>query len=189
MRDNVRPRLDETGDDLIIGVREPSLNTGSHPSQRCAKSRLHITWQIEVHQTVGGANLDLRVIVGGGLNQGIQTMLSSDLDDLLYRFQAHFQVGILEELLEYGNDVGSLFGDLAHVFGPDAFLSSELLQDEKNSKRRAAVGHITNLDAIDRASDQQTNSTSTRRSINPASRPRSNIFCAAAGTTVPASNV
>ena len=56
----------------------------------------HIPGQIEVHQAVNGFGLYFRVVVVGGANQRIQTVLSADIHNGLHCLLADFQVRVAE---------------------------------------------------------------------------------------------
>ena len=73
---NLYPRID----DLIVCVREMALDGGSRASEgRCqATTCLHVSGHVEVHQAVGGADLDFRIDVPEGLDQRVQTVLCPD---------------------------------------------------------------------------------------------------------------
>ena len=72
-----------------------ALDARSHALERAAEPGLHISRQIEIHQTIGGANLDLRIGVVGSLDQWIETARGPDFGDLFRRFEAYVAVLVL----------------------------------------------------------------------------------------------
>ena len=62
---------------------------------------LEIARQIDVHQAVGGADLDFRIGVVRRPDQRIHGLRAPDVIQRLHRFDAHAQIGIAHEGSEF----------------------------------------------------------------------------------------
>ena len=98
-RDHFRTHLDIGFDDLVVGVGELALDALAHPLQLRAQARAHVAGQVEIHQAVGGANLDFGVAVACGFDQWIEAALRADVHDGFDCLDADVEIGILEQSL------------------------------------------------------------------------------------------
>ena len=105
-----------------------ALDAGPRAAQRRGESGLQITGQIEVHQAIDRANLDLGIGIAGGLNQRIEAVLRVDLVDLLNRLQADLDIRVGQQRRQFGYGIGAALAHLAYVLGPQPSVLGECRQ-------------------------------------------------------------
>ena len=103
-------------DHLVVGVRELAFDGLARALQPGAQSRAHVSWQIEVHQAVGSANLNFGVAVASRFDQRIETPLRADFHDRFHRLNADVEFRILQQRLELGKGVRAALSQFADIF-------------------------------------------------------------------------
>ena len=89
----------------MVSVKRLFIALPARPDRRGEPStRLHVPGYIKIHQTVGGANLDLRVDIAERADQRVQAVLSADVDNRLHRFETHIEIGIGEIRGQFRDD-------------------------------------------------------------------------------------
>ena len=116
-----------------------ALDTGAGTLHLRAEACSHVAWQVEVHQAVGGANLNLGVGVAGGFDQRIEAVLCPDVDEGFDRFDPDVEVRLFEQGLKLGNGVRPAFGQLPYVFRTRDLGGKELQQQEERKQNDWAM--------------------------------------------------
>lgn len=73
----------------------------------------YVSWQVEIDEAVGGANLNFGVFIVRGLAERIKTGFRPDLDNRLDGFDADISIGIAQILRKRRNGLGISFAEIA----------------------------------------------------------------------------
>ena len=141
--DDLGPHEDEDIDYLVVGVGEFALDAGAHTPYRRPEAGLDIPGQVEVHQPVGGADLDFGIVVLRGQDQRIEAALRADLGDLPYGLDTHVSGLVLQQFLEPRNGAGAGLGDLADVLGTDVSSLRRCLGRQQGGRSQEEKGRWT----------------------------------------------
>jgi len=71
--DNFRPDLDVGIDHLVVGIGELRREDVANAAQRGAEARAHIAREVEIHQSIGRADVYFGVAIAGGLEERVET--------------------------------------------------------------------------------------------------------------------